>query len=46
MPIAMSPASLRDRVAKAGMTLNQRTLLTMPRYLRGQSEAAIGLAAE
>jgi hypothetical protein len=46
MPIAMSPASLRDRVAKAGMTLNQRTLLTMPKYLRGQSEAAIGLAAE
>lgn len=46
MPIALSPAGLRDRVAKAGMPLNQRTLLTMPKYLRGQSEAAIGLAAE
>lgn len=46
MPIALSPASLRDRVAKAGMPLSQRTLLTMPKYLRGQSEAAIGLAAE
>lgn len=46
MPIAMSPASIRRQVALAGMPLNQRTLLTMPRYLRGQSEAAIGLAAE
>jgi hypothetical protein len=46
MPIAMSPASLRRQVALAGMPLNQRTLLTMPKYLRGQSEAAIGLAAE
>ena len=46
MPIAMSPASLRRQVALAGMPLSQRTLLTMPRYLRGQSEAAIGLAAE
>lgn len=46
MPIAMSPANLRQQVALAGMPLNQRTLLTMPRYLRGQSEAAIGLAAE
>lgn len=46
MPVAMSPASLRRQVALAGMPLNQRTLLTMPKYLRGQSEAAIGLAAE
>lgn len=46
MPIAMSPAGLRRQVALAGMPLNQRTLLTMPKYLRGQSEAAIGLAAE
>jgi hypothetical protein len=46
MPVAMSPASLRRQVALAGMPLNQRTLLTMPKHLRGQSEAAIGLAAE
>lgn len=46
MPVAMSPAGLRRQVALAGMPLNQRTLLTMPKYLRGQSEAAIGLAAE
>jgi hypothetical protein len=46
MPIAMSPANLRRQVALAGMPLSQRTLLTMPKYLRGQSEAAIGLAAE
>ena len=43
MPVPISPANLRRQVMLAGLPLSQRTLLTMPRMLRGQSEAAIGL---
>lgn len=46
MPLSVSPNTVRQRVAQAGMTLNQRTLMSMPKELRGTSEAALGLDEE
>jgi hypothetical protein len=43
MPMAVSPASVRRQIQLANLPLNQRTLLTLPRALRGSSEAALGL---
>lgn len=43
MPMAVSPASVRRQIQLANLPLNQRTLLTLPRTLRGSSEAALGL---
>jgi hypothetical protein len=39
MPIAINGSSIRRTLAEAGMPLNQRTLMNMPRALRGSSEA-------
>jgi hypothetical protein len=43
MPIAISPSSIRRQIQLANLPLNQRTLLTLPRQLRGSSDAALGL---
>lgn len=39
MPIAINASSIRRILAEAGMPLNQRTLMNMPRALRSSSEA-------
>ena len=46
MPVSISASTIRQRIAQAGMTLNQRTLANMPKELRGTSEAALGLDEE
>jgi hypothetical protein len=43
MPMAVSAASVRRQVQLASIPLNQRTLLTLPKALRGSSETALGL---
>jgi hypothetical protein len=43
MPMMMSPDAVRRRLQQAGMPINERTMLTMPRALRGQSEYVLGL---
>lgn len=43
MPMSISASTVRQRIAQAGMTLSQRTLMSMPKELRGTSEAALGL---
>lgn len=39
MPIALNASNIRRTVAEAGLPLNQRTLMTLPKQLRGSSEA-------
>lgn len=39
MPIALNPGNIRKTIAEAGMPLNQRTLMNLPKQLRGSSEA-------
>jgi len=39
LPIALNPSSIRRTIAEAGMPINQRTLLSLPKALRGSSEA-------
>ncbi|MHB1097942.1 MAG: PLxRFG domain-containing protein [Burkholderiales bacterium] len=46
MPMSISASTVRQRIAQAGMTLSQRTLMSMPKELRGTSEAALGLGEE
>lgn len=43
MPIAVSPESVRRNVQLAGLPINQRTMQTLPRTLRGSSEYVLGL---
>ena len=43
MPMAISPQNARKAITQAGMTLNQRTYMSMPKSLRGSSEYALGL---
>jgi hypothetical protein len=43
MPMAVSASSVRRQVQLASLPLNQRTLLTLPKALRGSSETALGL---
>lgn len=43
MPMALSPASTRRTIQQAGMSLNQRTFMTLPKGLRGSSEYALGV---
>ena len=43
MIISISSASIRRQIAQAGMTVNQRTMLKLPKQLRAQSEAALGV---
>lgn len=46
MTMSISSASVRRQVIHAGMTVNERTLSKLPKQLRGQSEAALGLDEE
>ena len=46
MPMSISASTVRQRIAQAGMTVSQRTLMSMPKELRGTSEAALGLGEE
>lgn len=46
MTMSISSASVRRQVIQAGMTVNERTLSKLPKQLRGQSEAALGLDEE
>lgn len=46
MTMSISSASVRRQVVQAGMTVNERTLSKLPKQLRGQSEAALGLDEE
>ena len=39
MPIVLNPSNIRRTVAEAGLPLNQRTLLNLPKQLRSGSEA-------
>jgi hypothetical protein len=39
MPIALNPSNIRRTIAEAGLPINQRTLLNLPKALRGGSEA-------
>lgn len=43
MPMILSPDAVRRRLQQAGLPINQRTMLTMPRTLRGSSEYVLGL---
>lgn len=39
MPIVLNPSNIRRTVAEAGLPINQRTLMTLPKQLRASSEA-------
>jgi hypothetical protein len=43
MPIGFSPTVIRRQIMLAGVPLNQRTLLSLPKALRGTSIAAEGV---
>jgi hypothetical protein len=45
-PISLSSNELRTQIAQAGMPLNQRTMMQLPKYLRSGSEYSLGLGPQ